>query len=293
MVVGATVSDNSISLYFGLKEGERADLEVVAAAAIQWVELVRAAATAIEPNAQVRVELIDANEGSLRLNTIFEWVEEHLARIERGSGEYPRLRKLAIALAVFLVVEGPQKFEYYFGESPKLELSEEDRRKIDELLKCTRDVPEIDAPRRKFFKTLERDPSITEIGVAETRDSEPVVTVPSKEFAERGGLWAIVEEEQERTVRSILDVVLISPVLISEPRTWKFQPVDGLPEFSAVMRDPRFLKALEESHVQERLRTGIQMTIRLEVREYKVGRSWKVKRKGRSVTEVISPKVFD
>ena len=57
------------------------------------------------------------------------------------------------------------------------------------------------------------------------------------------------------------------------------------------MRDKRFLKALEESHVREQLRTGIPMTIRLEVKEQKDGGDWVVKRGGRSVIEVISPKI--
>ncbi len=64
----------AISLYFRLKDGEKADLEVVAAAAIQWVETLRAAAAIIDPSARINVELLDATEGSLRLNTVLSWL---------------------------------------------------------------------------------------------------------------------------------------------------------------------------------------------------------------------------
>lgn len=97
---------HSISLHFGLKEGEKADLEVVAAAATQWVEALRAGARRIDPNAKLRVELIDASEGSLRLNTVFDWIEEQLKAVDEGASDHPRLKKLAITLAFFFGFRG-------------------------------------------------------------------------------------------------------------------------------------------------------------------------------------------
>jgi hypothetical protein len=98
-------------------------------------------------------------------------------------------------------------------------------------------------------------------------------------------------EPDERTIYPIVNVTLVSPTLSPKPRSWRFQPADGLPEFNAKMRDARFLAALESDHVKERLRTGIRMTIRLEVKEARVGDVWLVKPRGRSVVEVIEPKV--
>ena len=142
------------------------------------------------------------------------------------------------------------------------------------------------------FKTLERDKSITSAGVAEHKNDQPILLVPADQFAERGGLWAIVDgdDRQERTTYPVVDVVLIAPVLLSVPRSWKFQP-PGLPEFAATMNDKRFLAALLQDHVRERLRVGIPMTLRLAVKEVKVDGVWQQKRGGRSVVEVISPKV--
>jgi hypothetical protein len=98
--------DGSISLYFTLKPGEKADLEVVATAALEWLESARAAAREIEPNAQISVELVDADESSLRLNTILDFIESQLDKIEKGGSHHPRLRRLAIALAIFIPTTG-------------------------------------------------------------------------------------------------------------------------------------------------------------------------------------------
>ena len=56
-----------------------------------------------------------------------------------------------------------------------------------------------------------------------------------------------------------------------------FEP-PGLPEFNATMDDKRFLAALLQDHVRERLRVGAPMTLRLAVKEVKIGGVWQQKR---------------
>lgn len=282
--------EGAISLYFGLKEGERADLEVIAEATLQWVAALKAAASAIDPDATVTIEIVNAEEGSLRINTILGWVEKQLARVEAGTRAYPNLRSVAVTLAFFLLVDAPDMYERWFGEPAVIELSEEDRKLLREFIDRTRTLPEVETRRKKFFRILERDPSISSAGAAEGPTAQPMIIVPSNRFAEMSGLWVPEEERQERTIYPIVDVTLLSPVLVGRPASWRFQPIDGLPAFNARMKDKRFLAALEESHVQERLRTGIRMTIRLEIKERNVSGAWVVKRRGRSVVEVISPK---
>jgi hypothetical protein len=230
---------------------------------------VRAAANEIEPNAEIRVELIDAAESSLRLNTILDWVEAQLARVDEGAGKYWRIKKLAIGLAIFLPTVGYPTYDFYFGDPPTVSLSDEDRKLLNELLEHTRSAPGVEEKRRAFFRTVERDPSISSVRVAEGRSEPSAILVPSEEFAERGGLWALQEEEQERTLYPVLDVTLVAPRLVARPRSWVFQQ-EGMPEFSATMRDRTFLAALAQDHVRERLRIGIPMTIRLEVSQQEV-----------------------
>lgn len=287
MLVEIAETDGALSLYFQLKEGEKADLEVVAQAAIQWVAALRAIAREIDPEAVIRVELIDASEGSLSFNTVLDFIEKQLARMDDGATKHWRLKKLAIALAVFVTFTGVPTYDYYFGDD-EVHLAEEDRRRIDELIELTRGKPEVEEKKKEFFRTLEKDPSIKGVGVTEKRDKVPAIIIPSTEFPERSGLWAILEPDspQDRTVYPVLDVTLISPVLVKKPRTWKFQP-DGLPEFSAVMQDELFLSALEHDAVRERLRFGIKMKIRLKVVETFETGVWTAK--SRAVVEVLSP----
>jgi hypothetical protein len=276
------MTDDSIGLYFKLKPGEKADLEVVATAALEWLESARAAAREIEPGAQIHVGLVDATEASLQLNTVLEWVESQLERIDRGGGRYPRLKKLAVALAIFVPTTGVETYRLYFGPHHEVALKEEDRKLIEEnsrllheLIDRTHKNPDVGVRRQKFFKTLERDPSIIGAGVSEGPKYTPLILIPSDQFAEKSGLWAVAEAEpDERIIYPVVEVTLVSPTLLPVPRSWRFQPVDGLPEFNAKMRDPRFLAALESDHVKERLRTGIRMTLRLEVKETRAGDVW-------------------
>ncbi|PBB78624.1 hypothetical protein CK218_23325 [Mesorhizobium sp. WSM3879] len=285
------MEDVPLSLYLDLKPGEKADLEVVAQAVLHWVSGLRSAASAIDPSVQVRIELLNASEGSLSLNTFLSWAEGQLAQIHRGGKKYPRLYALAIGLALFVGDHvGGHYLDEFISEEPVISLSEEDRALLRELVKRAAKAPEVHSQSRRFFRSLEHDPSISGVGITERHGTKPKKMIPSAEFAQHSGLWSIEEDELERTLRPVLDVILISPVLLPRPRSWTFRP-EGLPEFQATMKDRRFLAALDKDHVQERLRTGIPMTIRLEVKEKKVDGDWVPQKKGRSVIEVISPSV--
>ncbi len=288
-MVGGSSAEGSLSLYFDLKQGEKADLEVVAQAAIDWVAALRAVAQEIDPEANIRVEIVDAVEGSLSLNTVLDFLENQAAKFDDGVGRHWRLKKLAIALAVFVVFTGAPTYDFYFGDDTK-ELSEEDRKRLDELIQLTKDKPAVEERKREFFRSLEKDPSIKGVGVTEKRGRIPAVIIPSTQFAERTGLWIIDDDHEEpkkRTINQTIKVQLINPALINKPRSWRFQ-APGMPEFSAIMKDKRFLAALANNHLQEHLRIGIPMTLRLQIEEKNEGGIWVPQR--RIVTEVISPK---
>jgi hypothetical protein len=55
-------TDSDLSLHFKLKDGEKADLEVVAAAMLAWVDALRSAALTIDPSSELKVEIVDADE---------------------------------------------------------------------------------------------------------------------------------------------------------------------------------------------------------------------------------------
>lgn len=283
--------NNELSLHFELQEGQKADLEIVSAATIAWVEALRAVAQATDPNSDVKVEMVDADESSLIFNTLVDWfernVERRIERLDRGGGRLPRTRKLALALAIFLIVTGYPTYDFYLGDP---DFTDEDRAAVKEILEIARKDAGVETAKRKFFRTIEREPIITAVSVREKPDGPSLATVKSDQFAVAGGLWSIHDEDdQSQVTHPVLDVVLVKPALVHTPRAWTFKP-EGLPEFDAVMRDPLILQAMETG-LPERLREGIPMTVRLEVKERLVDGQWRLERGGRSVIRVISPKL--
>lgn len=284
--------DETISLHFGLKKGETADLEIISAAAIAWVETLRAAAQAVEPGSDVRVELVNVDQSSAIYNVIADWfernVEPKLERLAKGREKSPRSRKLVLGLALFTITTAVPTYDAYFGDDYTDEDRARDQRIEDKLNKSLA----LETARQKFFRTMERERAITSVAIKESPDSDPIVIVQSSEFPTAGGLFAPeIEGAQERITQSVLEVVLVKPALVHKPRSWTFKP-DGLGEFEAVMRDAKVLQAIRDNGFPAEMREGIRMTIRIEAKEVQIDGQWKLVRGGRSVMRVISPK-FD
>ncbi len=73
-IVLSDLANGSVSLYFGLHEGQKADLEVISKAAIEWVNSIRLATNLIAPDVEVRVEFVNAHESSLSINSTLKWL---------------------------------------------------------------------------------------------------------------------------------------------------------------------------------------------------------------------------
>jgi hypothetical protein len=229
--------------------------------------------------------MLGATVGSLRWLAA---IERGLEAVHSGFGRYPRLVQLGIALAVFVPVSGIPTYHFYFGDHG---LPDEDRERLDEVIALARSAPGVEEPRRKMFSALEADPKITGVGVGSGATGKPPFIIPSNQFAEHGGLFLPQEPpELERTVWPILDVELVTAHLSNSARTWTFKQ-EGLPPFGAIMKDKRFLDALERDEVKERLRSHIPMRIQLEVREVFKDGEWRVKPRGRVVVRVLEPDV--
>lgn len=282
--------ERPLSLYFKLRPGERADLEVAASTAIAWVGALRSAATALDPGYDLRVEIVNADEGSLIVNAVIRWIElsvdPKLKRLQRGYKRSPRAAQLAIALAIFAIFNAGPAYEAYFGETG---LTPAEHAELHQAVQTIQSDHDFIEKQRKVFRSAERDPAIAALGVKERPQDPPLAIVESQHFAEAGGLWQGQQQDvQERTTTSVMEVVLVKPALVAAPRAWTFEQV-GFPPFDAIMRDPAVLKAMGEKGLPERLRAGIPMKIRIEVHEVESNGEWKVGRGGRSVTHVISP----
>lgn len=265
-------SDRSLSLYFQLHHGRSADLEVVSQAAIEWVNSVRVAAEMVVPGLEVKVQLINAHEGSLSLNTVLDWGEERIEKLTEVK--HPRLLATAIGLAVFLVVDAGPTAEYWLGEPDKLELTDEDRERIDTFLERISQSEEVKKSGRRFFQVLVRDPAVSSVGVCEKPGEPPMITVKSDRFAERSGLFEVPELKQDRDSERVSDVILETPDLSGRDRKWRFLDKEtGIP-FTAKMRDASFIASLEKGGVNENLRIGIELQIHIRFKEHFVDGEW-------------------
>lgn len=239
---------NSLSLYFGLREGHNADLEIVSRAAIEWVNSVRYAANMVEPTAKVRVEFISAHEGSLSLNTILDWGESKLEKIK-----HPRLASLAAGLAIFLTVDAGPAIEYWFGEPMALEMTDEEKELFLELLETISRSEELKKSNRNFFNVISNDSSVSGVGICEAAGEPPAIMIPSSQFADRSGLWEQDSDPIERPQERVSDVILETPDLSIEDRKWRFLDIATGKRFTAKMRDQNFVEKLAQGKIKENL----------------------------------------
>lgn len=281
-----------IVLYFDLKPEKHIDLEVAAAAAIEWCRTVKAAASAVDPNYRYHVSLIAAEPGSSRWLADIERspINQISKEIKAGFDEVPLILRYAVGAAAFVIVTGIPTLNYYFGND---ELSEDQLKQIQTVMETVLDNREVTAHRKAMYREVQRDPNIVGLGggVPDRPDWRPPEMIPARRFAEADGLFELEEfvAEGERTLLKTLDVILVNPWLENAQRAWTFRQ-EGIPgTFKASMKDAKFLAALDKSVIQERLRLNIPMTIELEIRETLVNGEWRVKRRGRSVVRVLSP----
>ncbi len=282
----------AVSLYLKLKPNEEVDLEVAASMAIEWSRAMKAAGAALDPEYVYRVSLIAAKPGSKNwLAKIERSKANQIAKdINKGWQEVPLILRWTIALAVVVPTTGYQMWKDFVAEE---RFSETQIEQIDRSIERAFQSEAMKGHKRKMYRDAQRDRTIEGVGggVPDGPEWKPVKTVPANQFALADGLFEIEAEAKTRTIPLELDVVLKAPDLENAHRTWVFkQP--GIPgTIRAIMRDDRFLEALEKSEVKERFRTEIPMRIRIETTEKLVDGEWKLTRGGRSVVEVISPEV--
>lgn len=291
-MVSKIFPEDTISLYLDLKPNEIVDLEVAALAAIEWARAVKAAAMAADPNHDYRVSLVAAEPGSSRwLARIEQSRANQIAKdVQEGWEKVPVIMRQVVALAVVIPFTAIPTYDYYFGEGG---FTETEVRQMEEIFERVVSDSSVKSHRQQMYREVQRDPNIIGLGggVPDAPDWKPPSMIPANRFAEAEGLFGIQEEkkEGERTLSKTLDVILVTPRLENAQRAWSFRQ-EGIPgTFNAEMKDAHFLAALEQSGIQERLRANIPMRIRLEVKEVLVNGEWRVKRRGRSVVEVLSP----
>lgn len=287
------VIEAPISVYFDLLKGDTAELDVIAEAAIAWTSALKKLFASVEPGADVRVHLVDGDEGSLWLNTLLKFVESKFEQIAKGSERYPRQMALARGLAIIVVatplqVTAENVWNAVLGDDPEVaKLSAESQQQIRGIFEQVITERIAETEKERFAKAVSKDKRILGVGVSATPDRRPALVVSREDvqaYLDREILQDDIIEVRKRN--DTLNVLLVSPVLEDAERSWKFrQP--GMPEFGAVMRDRGFLAAIARREVHEQMRFGIQMRVEIEFKEHLEGGVWLIDE--RSVVRVISP----
>jgi hypothetical protein len=267
----------AISLYLDLEPGTRADIEIVARAALAFSAAIKELTYILDPALEVRVELVSGSDGSLSLNSLIRAIKQH-----------PTLSKNALKAGVIAVLayfaraglEDARTFgvgeliRAMTGVGATSHISEEDAKQITDMVTRALEAKIAEQHIEGVYRALDRDPAVKGVGATVEPGQRPANIVPRSEFPVRGGTIRTIDiRADKRVVRGPQRLVLISPVLVPSPtRVWRFQ--SSLGKVSAQMKDLRFLERLLTGQERIPMRANIELDVILETSEEKIDGVW-------------------
>lgn len=271
--------DVPISLYLKTQQGEHPDLRVTARAALLFVEIIEGIAQSIDPEVQIRVELVSGSEGSLGLNTlnkIKEAASQGKQMIIRGWHKHQTLRFLTVYVAVRVLDNTlswtqDNVMDWMASSDAPAEVQsmplDERKELAAEIVKQLRDDPTFDKVKQLHVQ-VSRDSKISAIGV--TSEPGPAQKLlPRSQFADLPA-----PDQNERTTVHQIEVTLISPVLEFGDRRWKLRGPFG--EFGAAIRDKEFLRMAVSGETNLHLRGGLILDVEVAAHEKNIDGVWTV-----------------
>jgi hypothetical protein len=273
-------ADDRVSLYLDLWPGKKPDLEVVARAALAYVEAIRETGYILNPGMDVSVEFVSGTEGSLSLNTILKSIKPDPVALK------------AIALIVLgwfasdLRTYGVIKFlDTYLPTEQRRALTDEDIKRITQALKDSLEGKVAKVPVNKVYRELERDPAIKGVGATRIAGQRPGNIVPRERFPELSQTALIPDSApKKRRKPSKERLTLIGPWLAPREHQWRFY-TPQIGEFSASIADQKFINGILTGRRKIQMRAGIQLNVIMETREEMVDNVWVVKE--RVITSVM------
>lgn len=277
-----------ISLYFDLKKGARADLEVVAQTSIAFVQALKEAALEISPDFDIRVEVLDGTEGSLSLNAIISSVKSKTTSVTKAD-----LRALSLAAVAWLGVQSAE-WTYtkladaiYSEVSPQaaqpaqpsasLQLTEQQLTTLAEKLNALQQSPEIQRRVGQIFSNAERDPAIIGLGVNVTRNpGRPSHIVSRVDFSKRRLDAREVLAVESYRVRPSEEIVKLVTAVLDPSSRRKWVITSSVGQRAAYMDDKEFLSKLSDGSITTRLNSNISLLVNLKISEKLVNREWKL-----------------
>ncbi|MEA2893132.1 MAG: hypothetical protein QOI05_3925 [Bradyrhizobium sp.] len=277
-----TLEEETVTLYLGLKEGERADFEVVGLSAAAFAEAVKEISYILEPGLEVRLEFDSGTEGSLKLKAIIK-------TLKTPEGRRAALVSVVATVGLMLIndVRGygfGKLLDEFLAPEQRKELSDNDIKRIAQAVIDINNGKIAKPQVQEMYKQLERDTNIESVGAITKPDDKPVQPVPRSCFSEKAGIAPPIETStRTRTVPSTERLTLISPVLLPTDRVWRFRSPIG--EFGYFIKDEKFLDDALHGRLHLGLKQGIQITAQIETKEEFEGAVWIPKR--REIIKVV------
>lgn len=281
-----------LSLYLELQKGSLASLASASKIALAWNDLIIETFAIIDPSAEVRIDLLDAIESSLGFRSLIK-------ATGKVAKQHPLIAgALGAALGTFFMTPVQdishdvwQKIYEAVGYTPgdAAKCAEKDPENVKEQAAKAQHAAFAAPQKRELFLQLERESVILSAGATPSIVEKPPrsLIVPRADFGPRAGVVVVSEESVEKKkVSERLPVVLLTPKLKARELMWEFADDSGR-TFSAKMKDPDYIRALEEGRTGAELMIGLRMEIEVETKLETVGGIWTVK--SREVTKVYSP----
>ncbi len=263
--------DQHLNLYLDLEPGELADLEVVAKASLAFAEAVREIAYIVDPSLIIRLELESGTEGSLSLNSVVRYVKQQVSD--------PVTRKIIVIaiLAWFAKETGSAILSIGVNDlvAHETSISEQDAQriaeKVEEILEKKVGAKQVQG----VFREVQKDKSITGVGVSTEKGARPRSVVPREQFPERSQAEEDnVQEGEPRNHSERMILTLISPVLQNNKNKWRFLSKDG--NIYAGIKDEKFLNSVLSGQSDLKMRSGIILIADVEITERKKDGVWQI-----------------
>lgn len=282
--------EEDLVLRFEIVEGKNPEVESVAQALAAFADVLRAAATAIEPESSLVVELVGVEPGSNKFRMILRKAHRTLEEISAGADEYPIYKKAAMALGGLVcgtvIVVGITN-----SLTPDPRIPPDQMAVFQQMNERMAESVELQRQSARFWGITQDEPAFHRVQVLSGQGRVVMFDVPRTEFAARSGVWGDEESDIEQLVErrsATWDVILVKPVLVPERRRWTFAR-DGL-EFSALMTDKSVLQAIHDKTLPLQIAEGVAMKIEVGYRERFDGRAWLPVPGSHRVKRVISPR---
>lgn len=273
-----------VSLYLKTKQGEHPDLKVAARAAIIFAEIIESITAEIDPDLEVRVEIVSGSEGSLGLNTLNKIVERATAvaaaakqGVLSGLKKHEKARFLAVYVALQILDNTiswsqEQFMDWMASDDAPAEvrtMSDAERRALASDIADQLRRSENSEKVQKLYGQVAKDDRIEAIGV--TSEPKPATKLLYRgEFTDK----AIEPDDADKVTRDRFEVTLISPVLEFGERRWKLRGPYG--EFGAPIKDKEFLRSALTGETNLHLQGGVILDVEVSTHQRLTDGVWEI-----------------